>query len=90
MVLVLKKETKASFFKSQRPSFNQSVHIYFVLSVALLKYNASLIVAFVHSLTVFSTTQRSVMIVVNQWIHKHPLFKILFRHSTMCYAKMGR
>lgn len=78
MVLVLKKETKASFFKSQRPSFNESVNIYFVLSVALLKYNASLIVAFVHSLTVFSTTQRSVVIVVNQWIHKHPLFKIHF------------
>lgn len=50
MVLVLKKETKASFFKSQRPPFNEAVHIYFVFNVALLKYNAPIIVAFVHSL----------------------------------------
>lgn len=50
MVLVLKKETKASFFKSQRSPFNEAVHIYFVFNVALLKSNAPIIVAFVHSL----------------------------------------
>lgn len=29
MISVLKKETKASFFKSQRPPFNEAVHVYF-------------------------------------------------------------